>query len=92
MSHFSGVTACDLTADLHLKVLLRWMIHLSEIYLANCGMLPSFAQAVGVAKNAGRSIQRARDCTERDLKESFLMRAAEQTEKLKTLIERWRRD
>jgi hypothetical protein len=40
-----------------------------------------------LAKNAGRSIQRARECTERDLQESFLMRAAEQTAKLKTLIE-----
>ena len=40
-----------------------------------------------LAKDANSSIRRARECTERDLKESFLMRAAEQTEKLKTLIE-----
>ena len=50
-------------------------------------MLSKLRQAWLLAKNAGRSIQRARDCTERDLKESFLMRAAEQTEKLKALIE-----
>ncbi len=50
-------------------------------------MLSKLRQAWSLAKDVGRSIQRARECTERDLKESFLMRAAEQTEKLKTLIE-----
>ncbi len=50
-------------------------------------MLSKLRQAWSLAKDAGRSVQRARECTERDLKESFLMRAAEQTEKLKTLIE-----
>lgn len=79
----------DLTADLHLKAALEVDdLHLSENLsgkLRECS--PSFARRGLLAKNAGRSIQRARDCTERDLKESFLMRAAEQTEKLKTLIE-----
>ena len=50
-------------------------------------MLSKLRQAWTLAKDANRSIRRARECTERDLKESFLMRAAEQTEKLKTLIE-----
>ena len=50
-------------------------------------MLSKLRQAWTVARDANRSIRRARESTERDLKESFLMRAAEQTEKLKTLIE-----
>jgi len=50
-------------------------------------MLSKLRQAWTLAKDANRSIKRAKDCTERDLKESYLMRAAEQTEKLKALIE-----